>query len=47
MDLELRAEHEIELIERDETLTEKERRRAINDVIQELREALREQENHW
>ena len=47
MDLEERAEHEVELIEQDETLTSEERRRAINDVVQELREALRDQENCW
>jgi nucleoid DNA-binding protein len=47
MDLEARAEHEIELIEQDETLTNNERQEAINDVIQELKEALRDQENCW
>ena len=47
MDLEERAEHEIELIEQDETLTDKERSQAIRDVVQELREALRDQENCW
>lgn len=47
MDLEERAEHEIELIEQDETLRDKERSQAIRDVVQELREALRDQENCW
>ena len=47
MDLEERAEHEIELIEQDETLTDKERSQAIRNVAQELREALRDQENCW
>lgn len=47
MELEERAEHEIELIEQDETLTDKERSQAIRDVVQELREALRDQENCW
>ncbi len=47
MDLEARAEREVELIEQDETLTPEEKRRAIADVAQELREALRDQENCW
>jgi hypothetical protein len=47
IDLEERAEREIELIEEDETLTPEEKRRAIAYVVQELREALRDPENCW
>lgn len=43
MDLESRAEREIELIEQDETLTPEEMRRSIADVVEELRDALLEQ----
>jgi len=45
MDYEERAEHEIELIEQDETLSEKKKSQAIEDVIQELREELEDHKN--
>lgn len=38
-----RAEHVIELIEQDDSLTEEEKRRAIKDVYDELKDILRDE----
>lgn len=46
MDLEDRLEHEIELIENDDSLTEAEKQREINELYKEAREILREQEDY-
>jgi hypothetical protein len=43
--LEKRAEREIDLIENDDSMTQKEKRRVIKEIYDELREAEKEFEN--
>jgi len=44
--MEERAEHEIELIEQDDSMDEKEKRKAIKEIYEQLKEYERENPEH-